>query len=428
MNKIIFFLICLFIFPSISFSEEIEQLSCSAYFEQNKIKVTFDSDFISYDSGDPVMLKGSVTNNTKISLTNASVHAKVLKSADTGYIIMDEFVFFEDLDLKPAETKNISFNYLLPLNYGSGEYKIIFFVSDKEHDISGVLFTNDFASASTNFTIESGSPEYVRVSNEGIKINDEIFNISDYFAILPNTENLKIDIPVLNISEDTQDVKVTYSVYKNSFVSERNKVFSGQQRVEIDSKEEKNISFSIDNLKQPTYLIVVQTELVNQKDVSVFKSVTSNYIHFFTTNNASSKISLTGFYPQESKYLVCAEVLDSKNEPFAGTIETIVSDTNGSEITRSKKEIQFRGFDNAVLFDFDKKKVSTDTTVTTNLYNKEGTLIDSVSKTYTCEDVKGSCTTGFSFDFKKIALILGSIVIVIALIVFLKKKINIELV
>lgn len=434
MNKIIFFIICFLIFPITLFSQETNEMSktdevlCSTYVQFEDITVDLNADFIEYDSGDPVMINGKITNNTDILLKDAVVYGRLLKQGDAGSIIVDDFVMIEGLTLASKEVKDISFNYLLPLNYGAGTYQMIFFVSDKNYDLSGTRFSNDLYSASVNFTIKSGSPEYVRVDFENIKINNEVFDVSNYFNVFSNQESIQIDIPVLNISEETQDVKVTYTIYKNSFATSKNKVSSGEKRMTLGAEESSSMSIMIDEPTNPTYLIETVVEVLHDQDDSVFGDKTTSYLHFFVNDNVSAKISLDTLLIKDSKYLVCSQVVGQTGQSFTGFIETIFTNASGQQLFSEKKDVALRGLNNATVFEIAKKKISGDTRVTTNIYDQQGLLIDSVSKDYACEDIKGNCSDNFMISLKQVLIAGGILVLLIGIIILLKRKINIELV
>lgn len=382
-----------------------EQDSCSFYFDESSILLDVNSDFSSYGLGDPILINGQITNETNYLLENLSVKAKLVKNIGEGEIvILEEFNVLENTILNAKSSSQISYNYLIPTNYSSGDYSVLFFVTNDSSDILGDSVYNTFVNY-IDFSLEDGG------DGVGVLLDNEDVDLSE------------MTFPVTNYSDSQKQVEITYSLYKNNFASPKNLVDEKQEKINLNSGETKTLNYEMNKAGD---LLVIKTKVTSNLNESVYKAQTINY--FQVSKEGSTKISLNTFDLIDSKYLTCFENSGLTGGSFEGTVEVSVIDSLGEEIYTDSKQVSLLGLDNGFLSEIPKNKIRKDVTLSVKLFDSNGNLVDENYKDYSCDQIGGYCSDSGSFPFYPIVIALAVLMIIIIIGVFIKRKLNIELV
>lgn len=406
MKKILYILfIFIFIFPLFSEAQTNEKDSCSFYFDESSIVLDVDADSSVYEPGDPVLIKGQITNESSYLLKDLLVKGRLVKESSDGVVILEEFDVLKGIELPSKSTKDISYNYLLPTNYSSGDYNLLFFVTNNYSELASDLPSNTFANI-ISFSLENGG------DGVGVLLDTQDIDLS------------KMVFPVTNYSDSSKDVSVKYYLYKNNFRKPENLIDQNEQKITIDSGETSLVNYE----NETPGLLVVETKVLSETDESVYKAQTINYFQI-TKEEAGAKISLNIFDLENSKQVVCFETVGSFNSSFKGKTEITIVDVLGNEIYKSSKDVVLYGADNGFISEIDKNKIRREVTIYTKLYDSNGNVVDQTENNFSCEELGGICgNSSTNSSLYVFIIILAVFTLLVGIITFIKKKINIELV
>lgn len=386
-------------------TSKLEPAQCSQYFDQSQFEVDIWADFVTYEAGDPVLFEGSIKNNSNYSFKNATLLARISKTIDENgnSIILDEFTLLDKITLDSKKEIEIDASYVIPLNYRSGDYSVTFFLLESEqYDIAGVSYTNDISAKTINFEVKGTQEGYVYLDSSDIKVNEALFDTREYYSVLDTQTPISITVPIVNSSEESKFVNLKYIVYKNDFVSEKNKIEEASEEIELSPGDSFKKTIVVDGAGHGSYFVVFETNVANEFDPEIKTENSQVQIRFLTTT-LDAKISLVELNKETSQFLICTQAFGSpvvseeemdqegvtEEEP-KGAIEFTIMDKNKKILTQERLEGLLSELDGGYLTSLG-SKIKSDIFVHTKVYTDEDVLIDEIVKEYSCEDISNNC-------------------------------------
>jgi len=394
-----------------------------------------------YDPGNAVVIRGEITNKNDYPIIGLDIKARLVKDIPepdknrSEILILDEFNIVEDINLNSGDSYDISYSHLLPVNSPSGQYRLYFYaVEQDKFNLSGVPYASEIAATKISFDVSGDNSDHIYLDQTQIEINETPYNVKNHEALVSSEDKIEITVPLYNPHDTATQMDVTYDLYSFDSSSVENKINTKTEKVLVPSKGEYLLSYVINKPEIPVYYLSITSKPSNQtKDESVYKEKTISNVRFSVDGIYEPRLIFAGVdsYPIKSgsALVTCFNGIGGTEKEDNYKIETIVQDENGKEISREL----YSGFISSDMTGLIQKiktsKTLSDFTVLSTVYNPDGTVLEKVSKKYSCQDLNPeSCSQDEPTPTSGWLILLVSVflVILIAVVFFKRKTINIE--
>lgn len=412
---------------------------CSDYYISGSVSINIDQDYVVYNAGDPILMKGVIKNNNKYPVIGMDIKARLVKNIISSneqdkkseVIILDEFNIAENITLSADKELKVSYTYTLPLNASSGYYQVFFYAVEQDRfNMSGLWFTNNVVGSKISFDVKGSISDSIYLDQTKIKVGGQKYKTSISTIQYPKDVPISISIPLYNPDKNTKEMTVTYDLYDYDSVNPANKITSKTEKVTVQPKSEKILTYVLDKGIIPVYYLSITAQPTDQKKKeSVFREKTISNIQFTIQDTSKPRLDFTGvnMYPlikgTEATLVTCFNDTNKSKDEDISKIETVIVDNKGNELAKTIYDGKIYPEINAIVQKFSPKKNLSDFTVISTVYNSEKKVIDRVEKVYSCQDIDPDNCMLSKNNFNIISIFI--ILIIIGLFIFVfKKKLN----
>lgn len=378
--------------PSVSLPVQVEgAVNCFDYYNFGSVQVDVEGVVSSTVSGVPITFVGKIQNNNAYPIVEGAVYAKIFKRQESeddsqanGNLLVDQFFVKENISIDANSSQDINFDWQVPNYAQSGDYQIaMFFTSAKKFNLLGLSFTDDVVGNTADFSVSGEIEVNVEFDKNTIDINGTNY----HFAAFPprfKDEDIQIKAELINFTNESQIIPVTYKLYSWDGQTEENLIETRNETVQIDSQEIKQLAYTIIDKSSPVYYLVVEAQFQDSKSILDIRTVRE------TANKVRINFPAITNYPlkqgEKNTLFVCAH-----NSGIADVINNnkmIVSilDENQKEIHQYVYEGQISGAMMGLKDEFVPKENYSNFSIKSELYT-EGQLVDSALMKYDCQEI-----------------------------------------
>lgn len=382
--------------PPISFvpiSPKIEgTVNCFDYYKFGSMQVDVSSTQNTINPGETLKLTGKIINNNSYPIVDGQVYVKVFKnknykknSHNNGPDLIDQFFTKENISIGAGEQKDIEFNWKVPGNAASGEYRLsTYFTVDNKFNLLGLSFTDDITGNIYDFTVKGSSNPTVEFNKNTVKVEDKEYYFAAFTPQVSKDQDVHVNVDLSNFTGQTSKIPVTWTLYSWDGINPKNVVDEKKESVTLNPKETKNLEYIVKDKNHNVYFLVAKTE--NGESKSILD------IRFLRPNIDQVRInfpSVTSFplkKDQSNSLFSCVHGTGNatlvKNNKFVLTL----LDKNGGTIFTKSYETDITGAMMGLKSDFTPKENYDKFTLKAELFH-ENKLIDSSLLEYDCKNI-----------------------------------------
>jgi hypothetical protein len=394
-------------------------VSCTNYPKLGNVSVNISLNQDNFEPGKDLLIEGDVVNNNLHPVVDTSIYARLVKNLDdsenikTKTIILDEFVLASDINLNSGDSYRVNSKYLLPDTLSSGDYKLLLYVySNDQFNLAGITYSDLFYANSIPFNIEGDSIKNIYIDTNSTTINGQVYDGS---LIQNDIGEVNIEANLVNESDETKEVKISYQLYHWDSTFQDNLIQSREENYTINPGQKTPIKYTLDNASNPVYeLKITSSSPQNNKSIS--------NIRFATNNTFRPRIDFVGLdsYPitKDSKIITC--IHNTGPDIDNGPIKIVTSLKNSRNIELGR--IEYSGPISSQIEGIASKVKSLNLTevitLESVLYNNQGVEIDRITINYDCNKINPEICNQIKNSLININLII--IIVIILLVIILK--------
>lgn len=364
-------------------------INCFAYFKPGSVVINLSSAKTDYKVGDEIKLSAKVINANAFPIAQGNLLIQVYRQSSNpkgpDYLV-DEF-FVQDLALNSKETRNVEFAWRAPTGISGGKYIFgAFFTVNKNIYISGAPF-NEKAYDRANIALNIRSiddPSEVAIEKQNIKFNGQKY---DYFGIIPAVkagQPIEIVANLKNLSNQSQEVKVSKKIFSWDNLSEGNIVQKESEKATLNAGGEINLYYSSRGLNSGSYLfeLVIESQSgvksIGKVRFQVIGDKPAAHVKFLALSNWPLR-------KDENAYIFhCFESV-VPGAPIDGKVYLTLRDASDNSVLQRAEysgPIEYNPI--AIKNDFKVDKESFGLILESQIYDRQGNLLDQESVKYDC--------------------------------------------
>ena len=420
--------------------EILEKTGCTELMPPFSVSTEISPEMAQALAGSQMRFFVTVKNENSFPIVDGVVYVKIFqKQANTnnaqanGNNLVDQFFAKEGLDLKAKESQKIDFLWTVPAWAPKGEYfaYTYFISSGKKFDLDGLSYTDEISSGRTYFDIKSENKDSVILDRNNVKLNNVKTSPLEE-KIFKKDESIIFSAPVTNPTVETQQVTVTYELYKWSNLSTTQRVDMKEETVDLKAKETKTLIYESKDGNYPVYYLVVRTKW---KDT--FSIIN---LRFLREGVDSLRLNLLGVgaFPikdiEGNSVFACVQNAGMKSS-ITGKLELSIWDGSDKLIKKYDYSGEFENSPTGLKTGFAVPKGFDNFRVKAVLYDDQGKQVDEAEVKYNCKDIDPTLcakqeaatpATNPPMDTKTLMLYLiisgAVLVIAVVILIIVKKK------
>lgn len=381
-------------------AKEGEIVSCFDYYSFGSLDINLTQNYNVYNAGDPIVIRGTITNNNPYPLVGLDIKARLVKDIPESDYFRSEIIVLEDFDIAQniniggGKKYDIAYSHILPLNAPTGEYQMYFYAVEQDrYNISGLSFTNDIVGSQISFDVKGNERDNIYLDQTQIMVGEQPYNVMGAMNQYSTDTSIPVSIPIYNPSTESKDMTITYNLYSWDSANSKNLIDTKTEQVTVESQSEKLLTYTLDKGTLPVYYLSIESKPTNQtKDESVFKEITKSNIRFMVQETSLPRLNFSTInrYPlkkgEEASIVTCFNNTGEGEAPYA-KIETKLKDSKGRVLAQSIYEGIISPDITAIRKTFNPKYDSNEFTLSTIMYDQNNKIIDQVDKVYSCSDI-----------------------------------------
>lgn len=293
MHIIKYFLVMLSI-PVLTFAQDLEQVSCSSdglyRFQSTSISLSPKDETLGkeYKIGETIKFVGYVENTNDYPIVDGYVFARLgYENEDfntEGSNTIDEFIIVEDISIDGREKEALEFEYTIPANLPSGEYRMDFFFSvDKRFNLGGLPFTNEITNGYVNFGVEGEDVAPVLLEKSETQFNDTQYRHIGSWPRVSSQDSFNITQPIYNNTDEDLSVDITYDLYFWDSLDKNDLIDSTTQTVIVPANSSLDLTYLKGGFEKSVGYLKITAEvdgfktLVNLRFITDLNDTKLNY-------------------------------------------------------------------------------------------------------------------------------------------------------
>ncbi len=363
----------------------VEDVPCSENYNFDGLKFTdFHPEKVAYSQNDTVKVTYTISNEFGSPLVQGDVKVLVMYRGTTDIDriedddIIDDVIVQKDVNLQAGDKYTGSFEWKIPLQAKPGVYAInAYFPVQKKFNIAGLTFMTSVPAATTIFQVNGDTYEQILLDK-----NATSFNGNKYLFRSPipaADSNAPISIKTTLLNPDKKDVVVTYELFQWDDINTKLDSYSKTETV----SDTKDLQYTLNNLPVGVYVARITASSGDMQSILkvrfYIKGALGRFIwaglgNFPLMNGDTSKV---GFCLSNS----AADPGDTSVQfNVSGTITVL--DESGNTILEEKYTAPLTAAIVGKRINFTAGKQLTKATVKADMYDSNGTLMDSVEMVY----------------------------------------------
>jgi hypothetical protein len=362
------------------------------------ITITAGADFNEYKAYDLAEITGKIVNNNSYPIIDLTVRARVLRNHPNPvvqralYTTVDDFVVVDNITLNPNEEYILEYSYNISGEAPTGDYIIQYYVYNQNRfNLNGLAFTEDIIASLTEFRVE-GKAEHIYLDKTNITVDGQINDTRAFITNHEKGKDIPIKLPLVNPTGTSQEMEVSYKLYKWDEILKSNFIEEKLQQVNVGANSKIDLEYIVNNNDYPLYYVIITAIPVGQRDTDLNKKKTMAHIRYSVEDINHPRVNWVGldknpFDGGDVKLLTCVHNTVFATDEGPVKVQSIARDEKGRELSK----IEYEGFMPSAISGI-KNTLNTDkkfnlVSIETNLYNASDELVDNIITEYKCDDI-----------------------------------------
>lgn len=408
-------------------------VSCFDHYTFGSVDVTLEGTTATVAAGTDLALTGTIVNKNDYAVPNLKVYAKLFdapgaEKSSIGPNVIDDFLVVDTqafggsyaengFTLKAGESRTFNLSYPLPPTLVDGQYQIaLYVVASDRFNMSGLSFTDDVVASLHPFTVIGGGSGSAYFDRRSFTVEGRPhFFVAYPSAVLRGEKSATVVGVLKNDTDIAISGTLTWTLYKWDSRKGDAALDTVSIPVSVAANTSVPVTYELTNTLYPVY------QLVGKFDTARGPSVIG--VRLVREGVDEPRINFVGVDATDTGPVVFACVHNTgAAERIDDTTVTLAVDTEGV-FKRTLLEKTYTGAVSGsmaalaapVNFMFPESAIHVTTTV-----ERGGVVIDSVTSTYTCEELE-ACSL-VSLELLILIIALGTIVFVGILIAMFRPK------
>ncbi len=409
-----------------------ELASCSDYYNFESIALDLKFNTSSFEPGDPVIIEGDITNSNSYPIVNATIYGRLVRKIENpvfrraSSITLDEFIIASDINLDAGASHSVDTIYQLPSDAVAGEYHLLLYVYNNKFNLSGLTHSESVYGGKIEFSISGNNKSYIYLDKTNIRVNGQSY---DTLGDLERYDSgaVKIETDLVNETQTTKEIKVTYKLYRWDSTFENNYIQNIEETYTVNPGQKLPISYTVENANEPIYDIKIIASSVAENNIEAYKSIAN--IRFGINNIATPRLYFATLdsYPinKESNIVTC--IYNTSEDIYQGPVKlvTTLKNNRGKQLGIIEYSGPIAGRVEGFISKLSSANFTKIITLESILYDNQGVEIDKVSISYDCQKINESlCGKNKNIFFEYTFIIMISIALVILASIIIKTNWN----
>ncbi|MEK7602485.1 MAG: hypothetical protein AAB472_03305 [Patescibacteria group bacterium] len=368
---------------------------CSDYYHYGSTPVDLTSGLSQVAQNATIAFTGTVTNQNKHPVVDATVWVKILHKRSlskniSGPDVVDSFPVLEHVTLKAGEVMPVDFSWKVPPDTEPGTYEAATFVSASDRfSYAGIAYTDDVTGHTVDFSIVGENQGAVRFDKDSLWVAGQPFSRAEFpVEVLEEFTSVPLTATIFNTSAVPVKSEVTWSVYRQDPLSKEHLLSTEKQQFKVHPHASTTLSYTVRDMDSAVYY--VEGEITSPKGTKsiiglryVRAGINEPHLRFVTLDGATAVacIESTGSAPSKD---VEVRLSVTPNVWYAWFLEFL--HLSRSAHATYKGEIP----GNTYAITAPLKNLTADYLVHAEVYQK-GTLVDAVRIPYSCTELGTKC-------------------------------------
>lgn len=363
-------------------------VNCFDYYRFGSVQVDIQAQSPTVVTGVPMVFTGTIANTNEYPIVDGAVSVKIFRvdplaeKNTAGPEVVAAFTVKKDMALPAHGEAPLEFTWDVPSYAVSGDYRLAtyFTVADK-FNLLGLTFTDDVVGNIADFSILGEQTGGVNFEKATVTINDNPYHFAAYPPQVEHEQAVSIQASLINSTEQSQTVPVTWRLYAWDAQRAENIVTSEEQLVTVAPKSSSPSTFIASDTAHPVYYAVATARY--QDTASILG------VRFVRRGVAQTRLnfpSLTDFplrAGQETSIFSCLHGMGPDDVVPGGKLVLSLTDSNGGVFHTATYEGDVTGAMMGVRDTFVPDQDYRHLTLQAKLY-QDSHLIDDVSMNYDC--------------------------------------------
>ena len=361
-------------------------VNCFDYYKFGSVSADMTSRSSNALAGMTMDFFGDIKNNNNYPIVAGTLYVKIFRNVGgeknpNGPDVVDQFIALDNITIPENGSVPASFSWKVPSYAQSGNYQLVtYFTSGKKINISGLSFSDSVIGNSFDFTV-SGEKTGVFFDKSSIVMNNSPYYFSAYTAPVPKDINANISIKINNTTNQVQNTKIIWKLYKWDAVNPSNLIRTFATSTTLKANSFGVIEVSIPEKDDPMYYLVGELTYKDSKSIVGIKFVKDG------VDKARFNLVTATSYPlpkgEAETVLACFNNIGSTEQLSNGKVVLEVKDQNGKNVESYTYEGVITKGIIAVKKDFVSKVNLNTFSVHASLYT-DGKLVDQSTIKYDC--------------------------------------------
>ncbi len=372
--------------------KEGEIASCFDYYAFGEVDLLVSTDMNTYSPGGSVIIKGTIKNDNKYPISDITVRARIVKNipnpdvARSEIISLEEFDLVKDITLGGGAEQELQYGYSLPMNAPKGQYQVLLFVYDHDRfNQAGISFTNDVTAAKLDFQVNGPNNDHIYLDQTRITVNDQPHNVMA-FLTNHNAGPVTVKMPLVNPGNEDKKMTVTYDIYVWDSASEKNKINTKTETVDVKAGSETILEYVVENPDKAVYYVSISADNADKRASSLFSKKTISNIRFLVNGFDYSRINSVGV----NTYPLLKNTEANRTTTEGYTLKSALLDQDNNVIASVEYAGAFDPTIHSLIKKFAPDRDLYNFKIVTSLHNEKGILIDEVEVVYDCASISGA--------------------------------------
>jgi LPXTG-motif cell wall-anchored protein len=368
-------------------------------FGSEGIALTAGSELNEYKPYDLVEVSGKISNNNPYPVLGLTVRARVLRNHPNPviqralYTTVDDLVVADNILIKANSEYDLNFAYNISGNAPAGEYKIQYYVYNQNRfNLNGLSFTEDIVSNMTEFEVLGGN-EHLYLDKTNITVDGQINDTRAFITQHEQGKDIPVRLPLINPTGKTQEVEVSYKLYKWDEILESNFIEERIQQITIEANGKIDLEYIVKQTEYPVYYMVIEANPIGENLKSPNnQEKTMAHIRFSVEGSNRPRVNWVGlnknpFEGGDVELLTCVHNTVFETDEGPVKVQSIAKDEKGRELSKIEYEGVMPSAISGIKNKLNTEKKFNTVTIETSIYNASNELVDNIITNYDCNEI-----------------------------------------
>jgi hypothetical protein len=372
-------------------------LNCSDYYKQDSVKAEMKSEIEKTLPGATVLLTGQLKNENSFPIVDGFLFAKVFKDdsavreASGANEVVDQLIVKEDISLPSRGALPIEHEWTVPINAEGGTYYVEYYLLDaKRFQFIKSPYAEVSVGVAASLVIEADY-QVAKFDKANTTLNGEAYTFGGQPVGVAPGEPIVVSVTIENASDQPKTMPLQWNQFAWDDTNADNLRSTKTEVVKFAAGESKTFTYTAVAQTEPVVHITASTQDIETKSLISVRAVKSDVSGTQFGFVGISEFPVTA--GKEQAVVACVNGYGADTEGNVLTLSLTDKDGNGLHQYRYEGKISgaLSGFGEKFTLD----KTVESVTLTARL-ERDGVVLDEITRTYTCEDLNQEGCDGTS--------------------------------